>query len=259
MIRLKDELQKSAQRREKMLTEAVLAEREAWEHKVAEMKGEHVKQVTVMEKMISKATSVVPSPIPDENEDVTSKLMEAEQLINTQQTNLLQKEKEIAAMKTEASGSALHELRERLEKSERLVETQREIIRTKEEQLRTAIDSAMGEDTMLAEGNHSLDVDSRQLVEKLKVEKEVVLEKAKQAVDELTSQLAKTRSAREKELERYRSFMVWAVRHLTPPVIHTRKLRTTEEAINNLRQQAAIDLQVSTDDHTCTICVHLGY
>ena len=67
--------------------------------------------------------------------------------------------------------------------------------------------------------------DLRKQVEKLTREKEEVLEKAKQAVEELTGQLARTRSAREKDLQR--------------------RVTTCEEAINNLKQQAAIDLQVS--------------
>ena len=64
----------------------------------------------------------------------------------------------------------------------------------------------------------------QQQLEATKAEKEIVLAKAKQAVDELTAQLAKTRSAREKDL--------------------VRKMSKQEEVINNFKQQQKIDLEV---------------
>jgi len=242
ILKLKEDAQKSTQRREKMLTEAVLAEREAWETQITTLKEDHTKQILMMEKMMSK---VAPTPAPpvtvhvpqksDDTSDVVLKLVEAEKLIDVQQSQLIEKEKEMTAMKSDPSGSVLFGLRERLEKSEKLVAMQRDMMKTKDEQLKAAIDSAMsgsgpqevfsGPSSGSTSRTLPLDVQSlQQRVEQLTQEKDMVLEKAKQAVDELTNQLSKTRSAREKELER--------------------KATMCEEVINNLKQQAAIDLQV---------------
>merc|ERR1712070_166744 len=108
------------------------------------------------------------------------------------------------------------------------------MIRTKDEQLKNAIDRAMmdtsaelvpdGGGSSFQANTWSDTRDLRIQIERLQAEKETVLSKAKQAVEELTSQLAKTRSAREKELER--------------------KVSSCEDVINNLKQQGAIDLQV---------------
>ena len=236
LAKMKDELQKSSQRREKMLTEAVIAEREAWEVQVQELKAEHTKRTEVLEKMISKVAAppaAGPELAPQNYETVATKLTEAETLITTQASSLLQKDREIAMLNGDAShrspSTAVSDLRERLEKAEKLVSLQKEIIQKKDDQLKNAIDSAMEADGegvargSIAEGDQVVNTLSSQ-VDKLKAEKAMVLEQAKQAVDDLTSQLARTRSAREKEL--------------------LRELNACKEANNNLKQQAAIDLQV---------------
>ena len=95
VAKMKEETQKSTQRREKMLTEAVMAEREAWEAQLDKLKGDHAVEKAMMEKMISKvapevAQHVAPEPVvPLEYEDIAARLQEAEQLIDTQQSSLV--------------------------------------------------------------------------------------------------------------------------------------------------------------------------
>jgi len=238
VAKMKEETQKSTQRREKMLMEAVSAEREAWEAQLEKMKVDHTREKAMMENMMRKVDltpDVFVSPpvhiaVPREYEDLATRLQEAEKLIDVQQSNLVQKEKELLAMKNDPSGSVVWELRDRLDKSENLVVMQREMIKTKDEQLKMAIDSAMGaaeaaEETTRHPDTRGSETELLKQVARLTQEKGEVLEKAKQAVDELTSQLARTRSAREKDLQR--------------------RVTTCEEAINNLKQQATIDLQAT--------------
>lgn len=196
------------------------------------LKVEHAQQATVVERMMSKVNLAASGKALNDptTDDLPSKqLLDAQRKIQALQAELLQKEEDIAALTTEEPGgteSAVHEmaeLRQRLERAEKTVTLQREMIQSKEEQVKSAVQSTPGVVSVSsaeADSLHAL----RQELEALQAEKETVQARARQAVDELTAQLAKTRAAREKELER--------------------KMKKQEEQLNNFKQQARIDLEV---------------